>query len=395
MRRILTFIFAIAILFSISLEAFAGKTVKIKLTGSSFEDILMTVGQSGRSEVISRLPFVLEIPKEMLPIKLKFQSENYLYYDIDVPKKPMDTTGHIYLVKVNETAMSLRNNVVNNVGNNQNIMGQSTLSTPIEGIDTQYGVNAAPVTGAKNNKAFAIIIANEKYDMAADVEHATNDGLAFKEYCIKTLGIPGNQVKYSSNLTYGKMKKAINDGLELAGSLADEATLLFYYAGHGIPDNKTKDAFIMPVDADGTDTDVCLSLNELYDKINSKNLKHSVVFLDACFSGAQRDGDMIVAARGVKLRPKETVVQGSTIVFSATSGEEAAFSHKQEKHGLFTYFLLSKLKETKGNVKLGDLADYLLQKVPFESRSINNMPQTPTVTVSSGMEDKWKSIKLR
>ena len=395
MRNSLRINSLIIAIFAFSFMSFAGKTVKIKLTGSSYEDILMTMGQSGRTEVISSLPFVFEIPKDQLPVKLKFQSENYLYYDIDIPKKPVDTTGHVYLVKVNETAMALRNNVSNNVGNTMNIMGQSTLTVPIEGIDTNYGVNAAPTTGAKNEKTFAIIIANEKYEMATDVENAANDGLAFKEYCIKTLGIPGNNVKYSSNLSFGKMKKAVNDALELAGSLNGDATLLFYYAGHGIPDNQTKDAFIMPVDADGTDTEVCLSLNDLYKKINSKNLKHCVVFLDACFSGAQRDGEMIVAARGVKLKPKESIPQGRTIVFSATSGEQAAFSHKQEKHGLFTYYLLSKLQETKGNVKLGDLADYLSEKVSFESRRINNMPQTPTVTVSNGMEDKWKSIKLR
>ncbi|MDE5839831.1 MAG: caspase family protein, partial [Muribaculaceae bacterium] len=134
---------------------------------------------------------------------------------------------------------------------------------------------------------------------------------------------------------------------------------------------------------------------DLYKKIDSKSLKHCVVFLDACFSGAQRDGDMIVAARGVKMKPKESLPQGRTIVFSATSGEQAAFSHKQEKHGLFTYYLLLKLQETKGNLKLGDLADYLSEKVTFESRRINNMPQTPTVTVSNGMEGSWKSIRLR
>lgn len=376
----------------------AAKTVKITLTGSSYEDILVTVGNTGRTDVISSLPYVLEVPKDVLPVKLKFQSENYLYYDIDVPKKPFDSAGHIYLVKVNETAMSLRNSM----GNSRNrgdeeiaVMGQRQLDAPIEGIDVKHGVNAAPVTGKKNEKAFALIIANEEYEMASHVENATNDGLAFKEYCVKTLGIPGNNVKYGSNLSYGKMKKAINDALELAGSLEGEGSLIVYYSGHGIPDNETKDAYIMPVDADGTDTEVCMSLNDLYNRINSKNLKYCVVFLDACFSGAQRDGEMIVAARGVRLKPKASAPKGRTVVFSATSGDQAAFSYKEEKHGLFTYYLLSKLQQTKGNVKLGDLSEYLTEKVGFESRRVNNMPQTPTVTVSAGMESEWKDIKLR
>ena len=357
--------------------------------------MLLTIGETGRTEVISSLPYTVEIPKNSLPIKLKFQSENYLYYDIDVPKKPFDSAGHIYLVKVNETAMSLRQNISNAAPNrNVAVMGQSTLDAPIEGIDVTHGVNAAPITGRKNNKSFALIIANEIYEMAGNVENATNDGLAFKEYCIKTLGMPAENVKYSSNLTYGKMKKAVNDALELAESLNGEGSLVIYYAGHGIPDNKTKDAFIMPTDADGTDTDICFSLNSLYDNLNNRNLKHCVVFLDACFSGTQRDGEMIVAARGVRRAPKKAEPKGRTIVFSATSDEQTAFSHKEEKHGLFTYYLLTKLKESKGNVSLGDLADYLTEKVGFESRRINNMPQTPYVSVAPGIADKWKSIKL-
>lgn len=383
---------------SVAFIAVAGKTVKIRLTGSVYEDILMTVGNSGRTEVISSLPYTLEIPKAELPIKLKFQSQNYLYYDVDVPKKPFDTTGHIYLVKINETAMNLRNNKNTNSQQNQqggeSIMGQTSLAGPVEGIDVTHGVNAAPITGAKNNNTVALIIANEEYETASKVDNATNDGLAFKEYCIKTLGIPGVNVKYSSNLTYGKMKKAFNDALDLADMMDGKANLIIYYAGHGIPDNKTKDAFIMPVDADGTDTEVCFSLSALYDKINSKNLNQCVVFLDACFSGAQRDDGVIVAARGVKLKPKEATPQGKTIVFSATSGEEAAFSHKQEKHGLFTYHLLAKLQKSKDKTNLGDLAEYISENVSLDSRRLNNAPQTPTVYVAPGLVNNWKNLKL-
>ena len=150
----------------------------------------------------------------------------------------------------------------------------------------------------------------------------------------------------------------------------------------------------MPVDADGTDTDICLSLKGLYDKLNASDLKQCVVFLDACFSGEQRDGSMIVAARGVKIKPKEAEPQGKTVVFSATSGNETAFSYKQENHGLFTYYLLDKLQSSKGKASLGELAEHLKEKVSIASRQINNMPQTPTVSVAAGVSDNWKSLKL-
>lgn len=379
------------------LTATAAKPKVIRLTGTAREPIVMYVGQSGRTETIVSLPYTLMVAKEDLPIKLKFQSENYLYYDIDVPVKPMDETGYVYLVKVDETAMALRGTagaqpaVVPAV--NQPAVAQAP-NKPSKGFDISQGVNAAPLTGNRSENTLVAIIANEEYDLAANVDNATSDGLAFKEYCIRTLGVPEDNVRYMANLSFGRMKKGLNDILELADMLNGEANLILYYAGHGIPDNKTKDAFLMPVDADGTDTSLCLSLTDLYSNINSKKLNRCVVFLDACFSGAQRGGDMIVAARGVKLKPKEAAPEGKTIVFTAASDDQAAFSHKEEKHGLFTYFLLKKLQESKGNVTLGELADYLSQKVGFESRRINNAPQTPSVLVAAGIGDSWKKMQI-
>ncbi len=394
MRLILSAMFGLFIL-----AANAAKIKVIRLTGTAREPIIVTVGQSGRTETINSLPYTLMVAKEDLPVKLKFQSENYLYYDIDVPVKPIDETGYVYLVKVDETAMALRSTNGQPVQPsilptaNQPVVAQ-TLKKQSNGFDPSHGVNAAPLTGNKSENTLVAIIANEEYDLAANVDNATSDGLAFKEYCIRTLGVPEDNVRYMANLSFGRMKKGLNDILELADMLNGEANLILYYAGHGIPDNKTKDAFLMPVDADGTDTSLCLSLTDLYSNINSKNLNRCIVFLDACFSGAQRGGDMIVAARGVKLKPKEAAPEGKTIVFTATSDDQAAFSHKEERHGLFTYFLLKKLQESKGNVTLGELADYLSQKVGFESRRINNAPQTPSVLVAAGIGDNWKKMQI-
>lgn len=375
----------------------AGKIKKIKLTGTCNELITLNIGQTGRSETIKSLPYEFEVNESDLPMKLTFSSAHFLYYDIDVPKKPFDTTGHVYLVKINETAMQY-NNMSQGQSTAQPFMAFQPQTAQeektIEKFDATVGVNAAPKTGKVNDKTLALIISNEEYEIAANVDNATNDGLAFQEYCLNTLGVPKDNIRYFSNLSYGRMRKTINDMLELADLMNGEANMIIYYAGHGIPDNKTKDAFLMPVDADGTDTDVCISLSGLYSNINSRNLAQCIVFLDACFSGAQRDGDMIVAARGVKLKPKDAVPEGKTIVFSATSGDQAAFSHKEEKHGLFTYFLLKKLQETKGNVNLGELSDYLVEKVNFESRRINNSAQTPMVMVAPALSDKWKKLHI-
>lgn len=380
-----------------SANAMAAKKVVIRLTGTSYEKILMTVGETGRTEIISSLPYEFELPKELLPIRLTFQSENYLYYSIDIPKKPFDAAGHVYLLKINEMAMSLQNNNNNNNANSsKGMMNSSYAENPIQGIDTTDGVNAAPITGHKSPHTFALIIANEEYELASKVSHAQNDGLAFKEYCLKTIGLPNENIKFVTNVSYGKMKKALNDMEDLISLYDKEKTnLIVYYAGHGIPDNQTKDAYLMPIDADGTDTEICFSLQSFYDKLNSFGLNQCVVFLDACFSGAQRDGNMVVAARGVKLKPKESKPQGNTVVFSATSGEDAAYAYDEEEHGMFTYFLLKKLQDSKGKVKLGELSEYLTEMVSKESLTKNNNRQTPTVSYPSTLSDKWQSMKLQ
>lgn len=377
-------------------EAFGAKTVKIKITGSIYEPVMISIGQTGRSEVISTLPYILEVQKDELPLTLKCQSENYLYYNIDVPKKPFDTTGHVYLMKVNEAAMAQRNNMAptKNSYAGGNMIGDKVHSGDIVGIDTQSGVNKAPITGVKNEDTVVLIITNEDYEMAANVENATNDGLAFKEYCLKTFGVPASNIRYGSNLSFGKMNKALTDAIDLAQILGEQTNLIIYYAGHGIPDNKTKDAFLMPVDSDGSDCRFCLSLSELYKTLNDAKVNRVIMFLDACFSGAQRGGDMIMAARGVRLKPKETMPAGKTIVFSATSDEEAAYSYKDQGHGLFTYFLLLKLQESKGKVKLGELAEYLREKVAIESRRINNIAQTPRVAIAPALQETWSSLSL-
>lgn len=377
-------------LFLCTIAAFAGpRLVKVKLTGSIDEDIEMTVGRSGRKEVISHLPYVFQVAKEDLPITLTFRSEHYSYVSIDVPKKAVDNIGHVYLLKKQEmTYMQPMTNV------RPALLADNQVEQ-VKGIDTSYGVNAAPFTGKKAENTFAVIIANENYEMASKVEMAQNDGLAMKEYCSKTFGLTDRQIIYCPDATYGKMKKAVRDFKNIAASYNGKCNLIFYYAGHGIPDNTSKEAYLMPTDADGTDPSVCYSLKNLYQEIDDMKLNQAVVFLDACFSGANRDGGMIVAARGVAIKPKEAkpASSGNTVVFSATSDEETAFPYKAQKHGLFTYFLLKCLQEEKGKVKLGELADYLKKNVSQQSVLINGKKQTPTVIVPQAMAD-WRDAKI-
>ena len=43
----------------------------------------------------------------------------------------------------------------------------------------------------------------------------------------------------------------------------------------------------------------------------------------------------------------------------------------EKKHGMFTYFLLRKLKESKGLVNYSDLSEYLTSEVGITSLNVN------------------------
>lgn len=251
-----------------------------------------------------------------------------------------------------------------------------------------------PLAKKQQSNTFALIIANENYQDVAKVPNALNDGMMFGQYCEKTLGIPRNNIHIQKDATLNNIKRQLHWLKQVMEAYQGQASIIFYYAGHGIPDESNGSAFLLPVDGFGTDTSTGYSLESLYAELNNKPAKSAVVFLDACFSGSSRGDGMLASARGVAIKSKPTQVKGNIVVFSAAQGDETAYPYKEKEHGLFTYFLLKKLQETEGNCSLSDLGDYLKQQVSRSSIIINGKSQTPTVTASPALGSQWKKVKL-
>ena len=247
----------------------------------------------------------------------------------------------------------------------------------------------------RNPNTFAVIIANEHYTQVEKVPYAIADGTTFAAYCEKTLGIPQNNIRIYEDATYGKMLAAISDIGLIAEAYDGDLNIVFYYAGHGAPMEGTQEAYLLPVDSYGAHSGAALSLDDLYSELGKMGARTTTVFLDACFSGASREGGMLASARGVAVKPKEaTPTAGNVVVLSAASGEETALPYEEMKHGMFTYYLLKKLKESKGDVTLGELSDYVIQNVRQRSAVVNRKSQTPTVLTSGAVAETWRSIKL-
>lgn len=257
-----------------------------------------------------------------------------------------------------------------------------------------------PLNNKQSDFSFALIIGNEDYasfqtDLSKEmnVEFARNDASAFKEYANKTLGIPERNITFLLDGTYGQISQALSKINLISKSTRGKATLYFYYAGHGLPDQNTKEAYIMPVDASSSNLNTAINLTEVYSKLSEYPNERVIVFLDACFTGGGREQGLL-SARAVRVRPKENLLKGNITVFASSSGEQTSLPYKNQQHGLFTYFLLKKIQETKGELTLKELSDYLTEKVSLESILINNSEQTPKTNISHEIEDKWEGWKL-
>ena len=257
-------------------------------------------------------------------------------------------------------------------------------------VDTDIPIN--PTT---NNNTFALIIANENYNKISHVPMANNDGKIFAEYCKKTLGLPSVNVREYFDASSLDMAEAIEDIQHIAKNRSGNLNVIFYYAGHGMPEEGSNEAYLLPVDANGRRTTGCLALNKLYADLGSLNAKNVYVFLDACFTGDGRDGHSInSSSRGVAIVPKRVDPRNNMVIFTATSEKETAMPYQEKKHGLFTYFLLKKLQETRGSVTFGELKDYLEQHVRENAWLINKKTQTPMVLVGSTVQGRWETLKF-
>ncbi len=270
-----------------------------------------------------------------------------------------------------------------------------TPSAPVKKMTASLVDKNIPVVNQVERNTFAVVIGNEKYKNEENVPYAENDANVFREYLHKTLGVPEKQIKYVENAGLNDLRIAVRWLKQAMEVCNGQGKAIFYYAGHGIPDEADKTAYLLPTDGIGSDVESAYSLQRLYEELSKMPASRTMVFLDACFSGSKREGGMMASARGVAIKVKPTTPQGNMVVFTAAQSDETAYPLKEQQHGMFTYYLLKMLQNTKGNVTLGELSDYLTTEVKRESFVENNKIQTPSVKVSTALQSSWRSLKLK
>ena len=269
-----------------------------------------------------------------------------------------------------------------------------------------------PISKRKVN-GYALIIGNEDYasyqsdlDVSQNVPFAAQDAESFKNYLNVMYGMPKENIILLINATYGEMSQSIAKFKKLMEFDGEKNNFIFYYSGHGMPDENTNDPYIMPVDISGYTVNQAISLNKLLSDFSNANYNSCSLFIDACFSGVSRSPEPLIRVKGVgKWKIKKTKsstrsfynfdlitdsdnnlsdfvnpnIGKKMVLFSSSSGEETSLTDEKNQHGLFTFHLLKKLKESKGEITNDGLFKYVKNKVGVESIMKFNKQQTPEV----------------
>ena len=324
-------------------------------------------------------------------------TRNYAFKEIPVIVNLSESYGRYAERK--SVSVGLEENLVGN--NAVVITGMETNAVVVERASLTSDVDRnIPINPLKYPGRIALIIGNEDYssmqrdlNSEANVKFARNDARIFSEYAKMTLGVKDENLFLLTDATAGEMHQKIEVVSKLASKMGSDAEIIFFYAGHGLPDEISKIPYLIPVDVSGTNLGAAIKLSDIYKTLGESGSKKISIFLDACFSGGGRESGL-VAARGVKIKPKEEIIMGNTVVFTASSGEQSALPFNEKQHGMFTYFLLKKLQESAGNATYSDLGDYISKNVAIESLRINAKEQDPAVNISPLVENIWKTWKL-
>ncbi|MBC8198616.1 MAG: caspase family protein [Desulfobacteraceae bacterium] len=266
---------------------------------------------------------------------------------------------------------------------------QDSAAAIITGIQSDVDeLPAAIATPQKNS--YAIVIGIENYrQKLPQADFAVNDAKLVSEYLTKVMGYPEENIVLLTN------DKALQSDLAkyfekwLWNNVERDSTVFVYYSGHGSPNPRTGDAFLVPYDGDPSFIDQTgYSLKRMYEALGKLPAKEIIVALDSCFSGAGGRSVLAEGARPLVMNlHKSFAVPTNMTVLAAASGDQISSTYKEKGHGLFTYFMLKGIKNEDvvrqdGSIAVSDLFGYLKPQVERIARKQYNNEQTPQLIES-------------
>jgi len=247
----------------------------------------------------------------------------------------------------------------------------------------------------------AVIIGNRTYadQDIPQVRFAHNDAMAMRHFVENVLNVHPDNIIYLEDATQAKMQSTFGRRGNHRGKVFQYvkpavSNLYVFYSGHGLPGRHDQKSYLLPVDSDIETADINgYPTDLLYENLQQSEARSITVFLDACFSGNSHGGSLIKNASGATVLPAEPELKAPNnhlSILTAASKDQLASWDEENRHGLFTEYLLRALygeadQDKDGKIKLAEISSYLNQDMRYRARRSYNRDQTPTIL---GNEDQ-------
>jgi uncharacterized caspase-like protein len=233
-----------------------------------------------------------------------------------------------------------------------------------------------PVT--PNKDALAFIIGIGSYENADPAKYADSDALMFEDYASEKLGVPEERIKTLVNGEADIAEILLSIKKWLRRSTKPEKTDIYvFFAGHGLAAPEGQ-AYLIPFDG-RPELELlertALLQKELFEEIAAANPRNVTVFLDACYTGKTRTGELLIADanyRPLVLKAIDDGLPDNFTLMTASSGSEFSGPLEEAKHGMFSYFLMKGMEgqadaNQDNEITAGELHAYVGRNVDQQS----------------------------
>lgn len=235
-------------------------------------------------------------------------------------------------------------------------------------------------------EAFAVVIGVEKYRDLPSVDYAARDAQSVRTYLTEAMGFLPSNVVLLQNERATLTDLATYLGPWLKDRVKAKSRVFVYYSGHGAPDPKTGESYLVPYDGNPQYAETkAFPVRKLYESLAALPTKDVIVALDSCFSGV---GARSVIAKGTRplVSVKAAPSGANTVILTASGNDQVSGSYPEGQHGLLTYFMLKGLQgaadlDRDSQVTTAELFRYLRPAVEEAARR-QHVEQTPTLTPS-------------
>lgn len=258
-------------------------------------------------------------------------------------------------------------------------------------------------TVAPSKWALLVGINDYENENLSDLQFAAQDVKTVADELRKNAGFAPEKVKVMTtdldmaSMLYPSANNIIAQLQLLADNVEPNDLLVFYFSGHGFQFDKGH--FLAAANSNPFNITTlrksAISLDDLNEQLSTIRARQSVFILDACrndpLKGRGADSNILtgefaeqIKSLGAQSTLDEERPVGKAVLMACSQGQKA-WEWPEQKHGVFTYFLLEGLRgkaaEVNGEVTAYSLFTYVQNKVAEWSKLNKAQAQRPDFTL--------------